>query len=201
MKNTKASYLLPVFLILQTLLLAQDGGGGSALPTPNGVVLTQETVVREIALNYDSLLQTIDSASLYHDETLYIPVQYDENDNPIAYDYVTVKVKDEPKLPILYDTSEVLMALITLPKSDTLDIGRLFLKLGESSQTGYNLLDTAYQPSESSNPYEVIKAEEFTVIVINLGTAFSGMPSYYGQVVFQTTAGTMSAPYYFSATP
>lgn len=200
MVNARIISLLFVVIGTQTFLAAQPDAGNPSL-TPNGVVLTRQTIVKEIVPNYDSLMLTIDTASLYHYETVYMPVQYDLAGEVTAYDYVTTTVKDAPYFPIKYVSSEVLMAVITLPKAESLDIGRLFFKLGENSTTGYNLLDATYQTTNSTSPYEVVNTEDFTVLIINLGSNFVNKPSYLGQVVIQqNSTGALTSPFVFSAT-
>jgi hypothetical protein len=141
----KASKIYSTFSLTALGYLSMVAQVTTDLPNLNGISLAKVPIVREVPL---SVTETVITE---HTELMYIPVQYDETGQVVAYDYVEVKVQDPPPPTVKYDTSSVLMAYITLPAVASHGIDKVQFFMGDTPGQGHNLLNTVFHLDGNPN--------------------------------------------------
>jgi hypothetical protein len=223
MKNIKIISLIFATVAMHALVVAQpgNGNGNTTSAGPTGVVLGIEHIIREVPFDYDAWVQNTDPSSLVQYQTLYIPVQYGEDGLPTAYEYVTATVQGGPVLPpVQFDTTDVLMAYISIPLSGDWDFDKLRFYLGDTPGQGHNLLNTVFHldgtpngnngnnngtgsnnGAQSNTLVQVLRTTDTIIIVLNLGPDLVGASYYHGELVLENGNGNASTPFQFNTNP
>lgn len=188
------------FLVIGSLKAQGPGTSPANMISPTAAVLVKQIVVKESLPNYDSLLATLDASFFIGYDTVYMPVEYDANGTPTAFDNVVVQVKKEPYFPMIYDTSEVLTALITLPKLDSVDIYKIHFRLGDRSDQGFSLMNKVLETdAPGTGKIEFAQTDDYSLVIINLGETFVDKDYYRGEIILENARGDLSPLFSFSS--